>query len=100
MNKRQPPRRSKRGRIGEKKIKIINCIGAKWRDNANGNTYCNTKVIDGENAEFLGYEYGYGDYYRYKAEKYFDEKYGKDNYKLIDLGAFYLKKSAVKGGEF
>ena len=81
-------------------MKIVYCIGAKWRDKVNGNTYCNTKVIDGENITYLGYEYGYDRYYKYKAEKYFNEKYGVDNYKLIDLGAFYFKKTDVKNGNF
>lgn len=80
--------------------KIVYCIGAKWFDKVNGNTYCNTKVIDGENINYLGFEYGYGSFYYYKATDYFDGKYGAGNYKLIDLGAFYLKKADVKNGCF
>lgn len=80
--------------------KVVYCVGAKWFDKVNGNTYNNVKVVDGENIEYLGYEYGYGNYYYHRAVEYFNNKYGKDNYKLIDLGAFYLKKSEVKNGNF
>ena len=78
----------------------VYCIGAKWFDRVNGNTYCNVKIIDGTNISYLGYEYGYGNYYFYRADEYFKEKYGEGNYKLIDLGAFYLKKSEVKNDCF
>lgn len=80
--------------------KLVYCIGAKYHDKTYGNTYNNVKVIDGENIVYLGYEYGYGGSYFYRAHEYFTDKYGKDNYKLIDLGAFYLKKSEVKNGNF
>ena len=80
--------------------RIVYCVGAKWFDKVNGNTYNNVKVVDGEEMEYLGYEYGYGSYYYYRADEYFEKKYGKGNYKLIDLGASYYKKREVEKGWF
>ena len=80
--------------------KIVYCLGAKWFDKTNGNTYNNVKVIDGDNIEYLGYEYGYGDYYWYRAKAYFEEKYGPCNYNLINLGCFYIKKNDLKNENF
>lgn len=80
--------------------KIVYCIGAKWFDKVNGNTYCNTKIIDGEEIKYLGYEYGYGSYYYYRAVAHFDVIYGAGNYKLIDLGCHYIKKTDLKNDNF
>ena len=85
---------------GYEAVKVVYCVGAKWFDRVNGNTYNNVKVIDGFDVSYLGYEYGYGFSYRYRAEKYFDEVYGKGNYTLVDLGAAHYKKSEVKNGNF
>ena len=79
---------------------IVYCVGAKWFDKVNGNTYHNVKVIDGDNITYLGYEYGYGSQYRYRADEYFKAKYGDGKYQLIDLGASYYKKVEVKNGYF
>jgi len=80
--------------------KVVYCVGAKWFDKVNGNTYNNVKVIDGENIEYLGFSYGYGSDYFYRAKYYFEKVYGADNFKLIDLGAGYYKKADVKNGRF
>ena len=79
--------------------KTVYCVGAKWFDKVNGNTYNNVKVIDGNNIEYLGYSYGYGSDYYYRAKAHFTAKYGAD-FQLIDLGAAYYKKRDVKGGNF
>lgn len=80
--------------------KIVYCVGAKWFDKVNGNTYNNVKVIDGENIEYLGFGYGYGSDYFYRAKYHFEKIYGVDNFKLVDLGAGYYKKADVKNGCF
>ena len=83
-----------------KNVKIVYCQGAKWFDNVNGNTYNNVKVIDGVKINYLGYEYGYGSAYYYRAKEHFDSIYGKDNYILVDLGAAKYTKRVVKYNEF
>ena len=80
--------------------KIVYVQGAKWFDKTYGNTYNNAKVIDGMEMEYLGYSYGYGSDYYYRARDYFDKKYGKDNYILVDLGAVYMKQKDVKSCNF
>ena len=79
---------------------VVYCVGAKWFDKVNGNTYNNVKVIDGESIDFLGYGYGYGSDYYYRAKSHFEAIYGADGFKLVDLGAAYYKKADVKNGNF
>ena len=85
---------------GYESVKVVYCVGAKWFDKVNGNTYNNVKVVDGLEVVYLGYEYGYGNYYYHRAHEYFTNKYGKDNYKLIDLGCAYYKKAELKNDSF
>lgn len=85
---------------GFESVKIVYCQGAKWFDKVNGNTYNNVKVIDGDNITYLGYGYGYGNDYYYRAKYYFDSIYGENNYKLVDLGAAYYKKADLKNDNF
>lgn len=85
---------------GFEPVKIVYCIGGLWFDKVNGNTYNNVKVIDGDKIDFLGYAYGYGSDYYYRAKSHFDNIYGANNYKLVDLGSNYHKKVDVKRGNF
>lgn len=80
--------------------KVVYFKGAKWFDKVNGNTYNNVKVIDGENISYLGFQYGYGNDYHYRAMEHFDKLYGSGNYKLIELGCEYYKKTVVKNNNF
>ena len=80
--------------------KTVYCFGGKWFDKVNGNTYNNVKVIDGENIDYLGYEYGYGSDYYYRAKYHFDSIYGENKYKLVDLWSRYYKKADIKKGNF
>ena len=81
-------------------MKTVYCFGAKWFDKVNGNTYNNVKVIDGENIEYLGYAYGYGSDYFYRAKDHFTAIYGEGNFTLVNLGEGYYKKAIVKNGCF
>lgn len=83
-----------------KKEKIFFCIGRKWFDKVNGNTYCNSKVIDdkGETLFYIGYQYGYGKVYLQEAERELSKKY--KNFKLVDLGATHDKKTNLKNNNF
>lgn len=76
--------------------------GAKWFDKVNGNTYCNAKVFD-NNGKLLfvtGFEYGYGSYYKQKAEKMIKERSKAKNINIIDMGASYIKYWDCKKGNF
>lgn len=81
-------------------MKTFFCIGRKWFDKVNGNTYFNSKVIDNEGNTVLytGYQYGYGQQYFYEAEKEL-AKIEKD-FNLIDLGATHDKKTILKNNNF
>lgn len=79
---------------------IVFCQGAKWFDKVNGNTYNNVKVIDGDEIKYLGYSYGYGDDYYYRAKAFFTARYGEDNFKLVNLGCAYYKKADLKNDRF
>lgn len=54
--------------------KAVFILGLKWWDKVNGNTY-NNPVIFFDNGEryAVGFGYGYGDAYRYDAEKWLKE---------------------------
>lgn len=76
------------------------CIGKKWFDKVNGNTYNNAKVIDenGKTLFYVGFGYGYGHHYfdRAKAELI---KIDPDA-ELIDLGATNDLKRVLKNNLF
>lgn len=84
-------------------MKVYFIKGAKWWDKINGNTYCNAKVIDqnGETMFYIGYQYGYGSFYLHEAEKMLKERLRKNaKFKIVDLGAEYIKKRIVRNNEF
>lgn len=81
-------------------IKIVYCQGAKWFDRVNGNSYNNTKVIDGLDIKYLGFEYGYGRAHYYRALEYFNKIYGESNFILVDLGIAEYTKRRVKNNDF
>jgi len=74
------------------------CIGKKWWDKINGNTYCNAKVIDGNGKTlfYIGFQYGYGSYYYSESKKQLQNTLGNDNFNLVDLGAEYTLKKTTK----
>lgn len=77
----------------------VYCVGAKWFDKVNGNTYNNVKIIYGDTVEYLGFAYGYGSYYRQRAEERCIELFG-DNFTLQDLGCAYYLKRDLKNNNF
>lgn len=84
-----------------KKTYVI--IGGLWFDKANGNTYCNAKILETDgNKEifFSGYEYGYGSYYMTAAEKYIRETLKVENFEAINGGSYYVTKRNLKNGWF
>lgn len=82
------------------KQKKFFCVGRKWFDKVNGNTYCNAKVLDenGGVVFYIGFQYGYGMQYLYEAKKELKRTY--KNFILIDLGCMYDKKRILKNNEF
>ena len=77
-------------------------LGAKWRDNVNGNTYCNARIINGSTGEtefYIGYQYGYGNQYMYEARQAIRERYGSDA-KVVDIGCIKLTHSKIKNNDF
>lgn len=84
-------------------MKTYFILGAKWHDKANGNTYFNARVIDGETGETLfytGFQYGYWSAYVHEAREQLRKRLGTDEFKTVDLGAFYLTKRECKNGWF
>lgn len=83
-----------------KEEKIFFCIGRKWFDKVNGNTYFNSKVIDnkGNLILYTGYQYGYGRSYLYEAEKELSKV--EKNFRLVDLGITHDKKTNLKNNNF
>jgi len=77
-------------------------LGALWRDEPNGNTYHNTKILDTDTGAtyYTGYKYGYGNAYAYDAKEYIENVLKQNNYFVYDLGAFRLNKLKVKQGNF
>lgn len=76
-------------------------IGAKWFDKANGNTYCNAKVIDTFTNDifYIGFQYGYGDHWFDKALEFIvdtDPAYGK----VIKGGCFNIGYRDLKANRF
>lgn len=76
------------------------CIGRKWFDKVNGNTYNNAKVVDenGETVFYIGFGYGYGNHYFYRAKQKLEEI--DPNGELIDLGASNDLKRVLKNNLF
>lgn len=82
-------------------MKKFYCIGKKWWDKINGNTYCNAKIIDenGDTITYIGFQYGYGHFYYQQAKKEL-EKTTKEDFELVDMGSDYTLKKIVKNNLF
>ena len=87
--------------------KYFYCVGKKWFDKVNGNTYFNTKVTDkdGRIVFYTGYQYGYGEQYYHEAKKQLEKiidpaGYDRENWVLIDMGCSYDLKRVLKNNEF
>lgn len=78
------------------------CITKKWFDKINGNTYYNSKVLDndGEVVFYTGFNYGYGSQYFYDVKEKLKKINGDDNFKLIDFGSDYTKKTILTKNNF
>ena len=76
------------------------CVGAKWFDKVNGNTYNNAKVVDenGQIVFYTGFQYGYGNSYFYTAKSKLEEV--EPDGTLIDLGCANYKKTVLKNNLF
>lgn len=69
------------------KIKHVGIIGKRWFDRVNGNTYNSVRIfINGAPVKTLGRAYGYGDYYKQRAEEW-----------LIKNGYLKAEKCATGG---
>ena len=83
-----------------KREKKFYVIGGLWFDSVNGNTYNSAKIIDEDgNIFYSRFCYGYGSAYMEEAKEEI-EKRGIKNYKVINCGYFYIKKSAAKNHLF
>jgi spore coat polysaccharide biosynthesis predicted glycosyltransferase SpsG len=81
-------------------MKKYYCLGAKWFDKVNGNTYNNAKIMDenGQVVLYTGFQYGYGSSYFYTAKSKLEE-IDPDGV-LIDLGSANYKKTILKNNLF
>ena len=81
-------------------MKKYYCIGKKWFDKVNGNTYNNAKVIDenGKVVFYTGFGYGYGHHYFDRAKDKLKE-IDPDGL-LIDLDCTHDKKAVLKNNQF
>lgn len=53
---------------------IIHVTGKRWFNNRYGNTYNSATIyIDGKHVAYLDMDYGYGDYYLQRADKWLVE---------------------------
>ena len=75
-------------------------IGGLWFDSVNGNTYHNAKIITEEgDILYSGYKYGYGSAYMESAARALEALKIK-NFKLVNCGYFWIKKSQAKKNKF
>lgn len=76
------------------------CVGRKWFDKINGNTYNNAKVVDESGAVvfYTGFGYGYGNHYFDRAKSKLKEIDPEGE--LIDLGATNDLKRVLKNNDF
>jgi hypothetical protein len=81
-------------------MKKYYCVGRKWFDKVNGNTYNNAKVVDenGGVVFYIGFGYGYGSSYFYRAKDKLKEI--DPSGELIDLGAANDLKRVLKNNNF
>lgn len=91
----------------EKEKKHFYCIGKKWFDKVNGNTYFNAKVCDkdGNTIFYTGFQYGYGSQYFSEAKKQLAKiidpaGYDAENWVLVDFGCTHDLKKVLKNNEF
>ena len=84
----------------EKKYFVI--IGGLWFDKVNGNTYCNSKIIDCNTNQvyYAGYTYGYGSYYFYHGETFIKNNFKDCECVIINGGAFHIKHTNCKNNLF
>jgi len=65
----------------KRKPKNITIFGRRWFDKINGNTYFSAEIyVNGEMVHKIGYEYGYGEQYKYEAFQWLD----KENYVQLE----------------
>lgn len=87
-----------------KEIKTYVVVGGLWFDKVNGNTYHNARILDAETGEeyYTGFEYGYGSAYYASAREYIINKLGQPvgAFKLLNMGAFYVKNRDLKNNNF
>lgn len=76
--------------------------GKKWFDKVNGNTYCNAKIMDenGDTIHYIGYQYGYGNYYWQASKEYIQNVLKDENAKIIDLGCSHDLQKVLKKNMF
>ena len=79
-------------------------VGGLWFDKVNGNTYHNAHILEVETGHdyYTGFEYEYGSAYYYSAEDYIINELGcpEGTFKLLDMGAFYVKCRDLKNNRF
>ena len=79
-------------------------VGGLWFDKVNGNTYHNAHILEVETANdyYTGFEYGYGSAYYCTARDYIINKLGQPvgAFKLLNMGAFYVKYRDLKNDRF
>ena len=87
-----------------KEIKTYVVVGGLWFDKVNGNTYHNAHILSTESGVdwYTGFTYGYGSAYYYSAKDYIINELGcpEDTFKLLDMGAFYVKYRDLKNNRF
>lgn len=87
-----------------KEIKTYVVVGGLWFDKVNGNTYHNAHILEVEtgNDYYTGLEYGYGSAYYSSAREYIINKLGQPvgAFKLLNMGAFYVKNRDLKNNNF
>lgn len=89
----------------DKRVFIIK--GAKYFDKVNGNTYNSVMVLDvnNNNSIKLGYCYGYGRDYYYRAVEQIKDllhvsEIDWDTTKIYDMGAEYMTKKRVRNFDY
>lgn len=77
----------------KKQKQVFFIVGGLWRDEINGNTYHNAKIISPNyKTLYTGFKYGYGSQYLSTASEYIKTQLKIDDFIIIDGGYFYLKK--------
>lgn len=82
-------------------IKTLDVIAKEWFDRVNGNSYFSARITVNfgtkqEKTYYLGYQYGYGEHYRYEAFQHLQEIGVLDDVEEREqCYSYYLRKGII-----